>query len=456
MLKNITYITRADQHTGIMEAPDGKRKIFISYRHSDEQQLPLCRKLAQLILQKHDVAVWYDTQLTAGEEYDTEIQRAIRNADAFVLLLTPEILDSKYILEQEIPFAQKNQVSIIPVIAGLADKDILKVEAVLGRVHMPTWFFNKRDTVPEFPKDALEQFQKGLSISIANKDLLSQVQLFYQRGNNKTSVRYLSFEQIFMKAYGCLFGIGEEQDKRRGVKLMETILGDYSDDNEFLDLQKQVAKELLTHFYRSNQPELFIAYIKPLLEKGFRELIPLLFDAYRNQWHPELFMKDAAISIAYFKYLSDEKLPSPVDLDDLATQIAMSEPTQPVYADPHPWFPKIGELHTGDGTVYFQKAATTDSRDRVVSLFKDGILLDSHQISLGYGDVTFLFLAYDPIRDLILSLEFDFDHYGPDTFMTGKAFRAEATGVRTVRFVYDARKLMHQLPYSPYTFGFTV
>ena len=168
----MSYITRVNTETGKAEPYENKRKVFISYKHADEEALPLCQALVEYILNELDVAVWYDCQLTAGEEYDREIQSAIKSSDAFILLLTPTVLSSRYIIEREIPLAKENQVAVIPVIAGISEHSLCEVENIVGRIHMPRWFFDPQDSVPAFPEETLKQFLGGLSLSIANKDLL--------------------------------------------------------------------------------------------------------------------------------------------------------------------------------------------------------------------------------------------------------------------------------------------
>ena len=302
MAQYLSYITRRDEKTGEMTLPEGKRKVFISYRHSDEDKLPLCRMLSEYILDQLDVAIWYDRQLEAGGEYDREIESAISSSDAFVLLLTPTILTSNYITQREIPLAQKYQVAIIPVIAGLAQEDIPKAEALIGKIHMPVWFFGRQESPLPFKAEAKEQFLNGLTVSIANKDLLDQATLFYERGNHHVSLRYLTPEQVFVKAYGCLFGVEHAGDKSLGVRLMESILGSYGSDEEFVALQKQVAYELLTHLYRTNEPELLFTYLRSALQKGYDDLFPLLSEIYQKQWHSELLQRQSALSMALFAH----------------------------------------------------------------------------------------------------------------------------------------------------------
>ena len=223
-MKHVAYVTRIDPDTGSMTPPEGKRKIFISYRHADEEKLPLCKLLADYILSKLDVAIWYDRNLTVGEEYDREIQEAITRSDAFILLLSPQILESGYVFSTEVPLARKNHVAVIPVIAGLSERDIPLVEDHVGRIHLSTWFVGERTQAPDFPQENLISFLNGLRLSLASKDLLDQARIFFERGSGSVSLRYLTPEQIFIKAYGYLFGVTDQGDKGVGIRLMESIL----------------------------------------------------------------------------------------------------------------------------------------------------------------------------------------------------------------------------------------
>lgn len=432
-----------------MAPPDGKRKVFISYKHSDEEALPLCRLLASYILDRHDVAIWYDCQLTAGEEYDKEIQRAIKQSDAFVLLLSPSALASKYITEREVPFAMENQVAILPLVAGMAEEELEQAEKLLGRVHMPVWFFGKREQAPAFPPEALKQFLDGLMLCLANKDLLAQVNLFYERGNHTVSMRYLTPEQVFMKAYGCLFGVDAEADRSLGVKLMESILGSYGGDEEFIALQKQVAYELLAHSFRSNRPELFFTYILPLTEKGFDNLFPLLFEVYSSCWHAELLCRETELSMAMLRHFHKTHFGESFDADAFAARIDAAEPLPICKPAPASALPHIGELDCGGYTAYFRKSET---EERTVNLIIGGQCVQSYDVYASYGDIYLLFLAYDAKRRLIITLHSDFDHYGPETIIRGGVFRVDEDGIRSCAFTSDWLRGLRRLPYSPTTF----
>lgn len=77
-------------------------RVFLSYRKVDK---PLASKVASLINQSKECqsyALWYDEYLTAGENFDDEIQQYIDASDVFLLLMTETMLQKgSYALERE-------------------------------------------------------------------------------------------------------------------------------------------------------------------------------------------------------------------------------------------------------------------------------------------------------------------------------------------------------------------
>lgn len=90
--------------------------IFLSYRKIDR---PLAQKLMRIIHEKEfcrDIAIWYDEFLTVGEDFNETISTAIERCDAFVMAITPNILQqNNYIIRREYPFALENQKDIVPI-----------------------------------------------------------------------------------------------------------------------------------------------------------------------------------------------------------------------------------------------------------------------------------------------------------------------------------------------------
>jgi len=86
-------------------------KIFISYSRKD---LPFVEKLNQdLTDEGHDV--WYDlTDLQGGDRWATQIEKAILESDAFIIVVSPNSIASEWV-EKEFLFAHNKKAKIIPL-----------------------------------------------------------------------------------------------------------------------------------------------------------------------------------------------------------------------------------------------------------------------------------------------------------------------------------------------------
>jgi hypothetical protein len=95
-------------------------KVFISYsRHDQEWKQQLVKHLRVLESQGF-LKVWDDTQITPGNEWCREIERALETATVALLLISANSLTSEFILQREIPVLLKRRskegLRIIPII----------------------------------------------------------------------------------------------------------------------------------------------------------------------------------------------------------------------------------------------------------------------------------------------------------------------------------------------------
>jgi TIR domain. len=117
--KNKTTQNTYNNHGAPQPMP---KKIFISHTTADDTFVTDLRKA----LENQGLDVWIDSQnLRGGDTLKTEIESAITNADAFIVVISPKVFNSTWV-RQEILFAQKHVETIVPIlIEGMKPPSLL-------------------------------------------------------------------------------------------------------------------------------------------------------------------------------------------------------------------------------------------------------------------------------------------------------------------------------------------
>lgn len=109
----------------IHNASDGH--VFLSYRKKDRKHL---LELISEIREDDDfidVPIWYDEFLVFGEEFSNQIEEKLQKGSAFVLTVTPNLInEDNYVKREEYPKAVEYQREIIPVEMIETDKSVLE------------------------------------------------------------------------------------------------------------------------------------------------------------------------------------------------------------------------------------------------------------------------------------------------------------------------------------------
>src|SRR6266699_3373418 len=80
--------------------------IFVSYSHADEKWRKRFEIISRPLSRLEGIRFWSDRDLTAGE-WEPQIEKALKNAVATVLLVSDNFLASDFIIEKELPYLMK-------------------------------------------------------------------------------------------------------------------------------------------------------------------------------------------------------------------------------------------------------------------------------------------------------------------------------------------------------------
>ncbi len=258
----LAYVTRIDAESNVPTPAEGLRKVFISYKKSDNIASGIRDIVARKILDIVNCAVWYDENLTPGISYEQEIIDAISECDAVVLLLTRDILKSDYVWDIEVVTAREQKKGIIPIAFGISAEDYAEAERRLGDklqiLRWPAGSDNSKVSDESIKFD--NAFKRALNRFVIDSDLALRAEQFFASGKHKVSCRYLNDDQKYIMGYGYLKGIGVERDDVIGVELLDFISRTYGNDDDTLELKAIAALELDQYYYDIDNFELSFEY----------------------------------------------------------------------------------------------------------------------------------------------------------------------------------------------------
>jgi formylglycine-generating enzyme required for sulfatase activity len=114
-----------------------KGRIFISYSHKDSEWLERLKPFLQPLVREEELQVWSDTDIKPSSIWHAEIQKALNEADAAILLISQDFLASDYITSNELPqllsAASHRGLRIFPVFVSssyLKDSPLLMFQGV--------------------------------------------------------------------------------------------------------------------------------------------------------------------------------------------------------------------------------------------------------------------------------------------------------------------------------------
>lgn len=100
-------------------------EIFFSYAHEDEALMDIVR--LQLVVRERlgEIVKWHDRKIPAGDEWRTQVDDKIEQADVILLFMSPHFLASRYCYEIEGEIAlrrhREGTARVIPVVLRACD-----------------------------------------------------------------------------------------------------------------------------------------------------------------------------------------------------------------------------------------------------------------------------------------------------------------------------------------------
>ncbi len=100
-------------------------KLFISYSHVDTHVLERLHTHMAILKEEGKVSTWFDREILAGGDLDSNIKEELTSADIFIAIVSPDYLNSKYCYQVEFKAAlsrmEAGELVIVPVIAEPCD-----------------------------------------------------------------------------------------------------------------------------------------------------------------------------------------------------------------------------------------------------------------------------------------------------------------------------------------------
>lgn len=100
-------------------------ELFFSYSHRDEDLMKELVKHLSILKRQGLICAWHDRQITAGTEWEGQIDQHLNSAQVILLLISPDFMASDYCYDIELDRAmerhQNKAARVIPVILRPVD-----------------------------------------------------------------------------------------------------------------------------------------------------------------------------------------------------------------------------------------------------------------------------------------------------------------------------------------------
>lgn len=181
-------------------------KIFICYARKDERLLDKLKKHLRLLQNKGLIDLWHDRNISAGSQWEREIDQRLNSAGIILLLVSPDFMDSHYSygveMKQAMERQKRGEATVIPVILRPVDwKDAPfgKLQALPTDSKPVTTWANKDNAFLNIAKGIREVVEKLTSQAKKMKEIQSDVPLTEEKHDIQRPFLFHNEEDVKIK-----------------------------------------------------------------------------------------------------------------------------------------------------------------------------------------------------------------------------------------------------------------
>jgi internalin A len=104
----------------VLDSPKPVLRVFVSYSHKDHALKEQFDVNLKVLANQKKIIPWSDSRLAGGEDWNQEIENALKAADIILFLVSSSFLASDYVRDNEMPLAMKRaeakEAVVVPVI----------------------------------------------------------------------------------------------------------------------------------------------------------------------------------------------------------------------------------------------------------------------------------------------------------------------------------------------------
>lgn len=239
-------------------------KVFIGYSRTDNDYLQALKKHLTPLEKAKSINVWYDGDLSPGDEWDAKIKDNLATADLILLLISSDALASDYFHDTEMEKAlqrhEQKEAIVIPIIVRPClwdDTRIHKLQA-LPQDGKAIILWQHRD-------EAYDNIVRGIRVAIEN--LLKTREIKTQLATLKASILQLLEQNDLEQAQQIL-------QKAHALKLLDPELDKLQTNWQRLE-DKRLEQERLEqeHLEKEQQRQAHIAKLPQPIQQLLNDLV---------------------------------------------------------------------------------------------------------------------------------------------------------------------------------------